>query len=112
MYAEIPKDLAGADIVQSFNNDKKNKAKVRYEVELREAATLFILVDTRMDGPPRMTKGKGTLTRTSLECSVDIGFDFAVYAMNVDAGTYAFGSQQDNSFYAIAARKGQIKELK
>lgn len=112
-FKSVPKSLVGADMVQTYNNDKKGGGVVEYAVTFKDDATLMVLVDTRVGAPwLKGPDGKNVkLRKSSVGVATDFEFAFVVYAVNVGKGTYRIGPQTDASFYSIAARKGHLKEL-
>jgi len=100
-YADVPERLRGADIVQTFNNDKK-AAGARYAFSLAKPGRVVLLNDNRHAQPPGL-KPKGALRKTGETVTTNYNFSFDVYEAELPAGDYTFNKQNDNSHFAFTA---------
>jgi hypothetical protein len=125
-WSNVPAELAGAEYVLMFNNDKSDKeTDVTYTVTFSRAATVAVTVDDRI--PAEWTAVASQQEAVDLVVAafaapgtfVDTGLDLcihendttdrpmSVYAAELPAGTYVFGIQNSNkNFYTIGAIGG------
>lgn len=123
-WESIPSELAGADYVMTFNDDKKEEASnVSYAVTLGHKANLYIFIDRRYvdahGDPPFTWLTDSSSGAVFLDTGLDIVLNeldgtsilrpFDIYGAEVPAGTYILGPSWDGStsrsFYGIAAAK-------
>jgi len=107
-YADVPERLQGADIIQTFNNDKK-AAGARYAFSLAKPGRVVLLNDTRHGGPPGL-KPKAVFRKTGEIVTTDFTFSFEVYEAELPAGDYSFDKQGDNSHFTFTAFSRPKKE--
>ena len=109
LFSRIPDDLRGADLVMTYNNDKKlDRADTRYEVSLKHPSTLLVLVDTRIEQEvPWLRKGPLKFIKTLETVQTDSDYGFRVYKVDLAPGSYSLGPQTGGSFYSIAVLKRQ-----
>jgi hypothetical protein len=107
LFSRIPDALRGADLVMTYNNDKKiPRADTRYEVVVKHPSTLLTLVDTRIeDEVGWLKKGPLKFTKTLELVQTDSAFGFRVYKVDLSPGSYSLGGQTGGSFYSIAVLK-------
>ncbi|HPD46712.1 MAG TPA: PEP-CTERM sorting domain-containing protein [Anaerohalosphaeraceae bacterium] len=115
-------NLAGAELVRTFNNDKaSSEIFVQYVVTVSRACTLALTIDDRIpevqwsEAPSQQAAvdmvvqtwaPPGTFTDSGIDLFIDEanGPKFSVYTAEVEAGTYVFGLQPSNlNFYSIIA---------
>lgn len=109
-FQDVPVELAGADYLKAYNDDKDGSAN--YRVELKKPATLLLLVDTRVENKLNWLKGRKdglNLKPTSHTINTDNNWQYKVYTANAKPGTYTFGTQSDGSMYVIAAKELKSK---
>lgn len=104
LFASVPDALRGADLLRTFNDDKKASRRVAYELELSAPGTLLVLLDTRFGSPLEWMQEAG-FKKSKEIVQTNSDFAFAVYRKTVEAGTHALGDQSNNSFYSIAVLK-------
>lgn len=118
-YNDVPAILLGADYVQTANDDK-GAASLQTNVAFAEDATLYVMVDNRLDRNTTMSwMFDGSLGFTFADTGLDIGVDEGgdgvgpgqginqtshVYAAQVPAGMVTlFGEVHGGNHYGIAA---------
>lgn len=102
-YTSVPESLRGADVIHTFNNDKRGGINARYHVELAHPCSLILLVDTRVEA--KLSWLKESFERTEEFVTTDTDFRYRVYRQHANPGTVELGPQTDGSFYTIAAIK-------
>jgi len=107
-YAKVPERLRGADIVQTFNNDKK-AAGTHYAFALAKPGRVVLLNDTRHGAPPRLD-GKAVFRKTGETVTTDFDFEFHVFEAELPAGDYRFDKQNDMSHFTFTAFATPKKE--
>lgn len=107
LFSRIPDSLRGADLVMTYNNDKKlDRSNARYDVTVKQPSTLLALVDTRIENDVRwLKKGPLKFSKTSDLVQTDSDYGFRVYKVDLAPGTYSLGPQTGGSFYSIAVLK-------
>ena len=107
LFSRIPDSLRGADVVMTYNNDKKlDRSNARYDVTLKHDSTLLALVDTRIEKEVGwLKKGPLKFDKTSDLVQTDADYAFRVYKVDLAPGTYSLGPQTGGSFYSIAVLK-------
>jgi len=125
-WSGVPAEYVGSEYIRTFNSDKNGgTVDVTYEVTLSRPATVWITVDDRIpaewDGGGTITSPQDAADRVTAAFAapgtfVDTGIDLyvhendttdrsmSVYAAELDAGTYVFGSMDSGkNFYNIGA---------
>jgi hypothetical protein len=107
-------DLGGLDFVQTAVDDKAD-ADVVYQVTVDKPGTLFLIIDNRVGdentaNPPTLGGGimdwVAAMGFTQTDRSVNISTPATVYALEVTAGTYDLGAQNNGNsrvMYVVAA---------
>ena len=104
-FQKVPPHLRGADYLATYNDDKKAELPAHYEVTVTQPATLYLLVDTRIQSKISWLK-QNTATglffeKTGDRVTTDANFQFQVYQAEADPGTYRLRNQQGGSFYVL-----------
>jgi hypothetical protein len=112
-WSNTPAELVGAEYVLTINNDKTTgETDVTYTVTLGRAATVFLTCDDRFAdqqatvdhvvaafAKPGQFKDTGLTLYIQENATTDR--PVSVFAADLAAGTYVFGSQEGNNFYVI-----------
>ena len=115
----IPAKLEGSQYIRTFNSDKGKD--VNYEITLSQAATMWVTVDDRhdslqgnIDSLTATIGPAGTFVDTLLDVYVREKDDgsrdrpLSVFAAELPAGTYNFGTTPGNNFYILGATMESI----
>lgn len=105
-FASLPEYLRGGDLIMTFNDDKGEKQKAAYEVEIAQPGMLYLLVDPRGEKSLAWMNKEGAklaFKKTNQVVRTNFNFEFRVYEAEVDPGTYTLGDQTDGSFYSVVA---------
>ncbi len=113
-WVNTPPALVGVEYVLTFNQDKTaGETDVTYTVTLSRAATVFITCDDRfipnqqatVDHAVAAFAKPGQFKYTGLKLyfneNATTTDPTSVFAADLPAGTYVFGSQENNCFYTI-----------
>ena len=105
-YGKVPDQIRGADLVLTYNSDKK-RATAEYGLTVSAPSTLIVLLDTRIDGLAWMKGGDGrpVFKDQGYTVTTQEAFIFKVFTADVAAGTYTFGDQEGASFYTLGVLK-------
>jgi hypothetical protein len=127
-WADVPAELVGSDYIRSFNNDKNaGTVDLKYTVTLARPALMWITCDDRI--PANWNAGGAITTQQDAVDLVTSAFaapgtfvytgmkliimenpttprPMSVYAAELQAGTYVFGSQDSGgNIYTIGAKE-------
>jgi hypothetical protein len=107
LFSRIPDALRGADLIMTYNNDKKiARADARYEIVVKHPSTLLTMVDTRIEHEVGwLKKGPLKFAKTLEIVQTDSDYGFRVYKSDLSPGSYNLGGQTGGSFYSIAVVK-------
>jgi hypothetical protein len=107
LFSRIPDALRGADLIMTYNNDKKiARADARYEIVVKHPSTLLTMVDTRIEHEVEwLKKGPLKFAKTLEIVQTDSDYGFRVYKSDLSPGSYNLGGQTGGSFYSIAVVK-------
>jgi hypothetical protein len=107
-FTKVPDTLRGADLLMSYNNDKKQKTPTsEYDVTVSGPSTLLLMIDTRVEGGLKWLKSfEPKLSRTKDYVHTEDCI-FRVYTAPLNKGTITFPGQVGNegSFYSIGVMK-------
>ncbi len=103
-FTEVPDELIGADHVLTFDRDKYIPGDIlSYRVELDRDATVWLLLDKRLDPLPKWATER--FKDSGKTATIDSGETFRLFRADAAAGDMRFGSQDSGAganFYLIA----------
>lgn len=102
-FDAVPETLLGADHVPTRNDDKIDGRNVSWQLEVSGPATIWVLLDTRVEAPTWLTDTNAPFTRTDLVVTTDGNWRYQAWRRDVaGSSTTRLGPQSGGSFYAIA----------
>ncbi len=102
-FDEVPEALLGADHVPTRNDDKLDGRDVSWQIEVSGPATVWVLLDSRVEAPAWLTDADAPFTRTDLVVTTSGNWRYQAWRRDVaGSSTTELGPQSGGSFYAIA----------